>query len=168
MRHPLASSATQRGLSLIELMIAIVILGVLAAVAVPSYTGYVQRAQRQTAAACLVELSQRMQVFHQRRGVYPTQLAQVGHDGSCPESRYTLRINDPPRAALCGASTANPDGTCQNGSAPTAALTCTGSIPRFQVEALPNAAQLPDGYLLLTRCYSGGEQRYRGAQDTNW
>jgi len=164
-------AAGQRGVTLIELMIAIVILGILTAVAVPSYQQYIRRGERQTGAACLIELSQRMQVFHQRQGSYPTTLAQVGHDGVCPDSRYTLAIVNPPRTQNCGSAAAPvaPATTCGDGTAPRAVAACaTAATPRFQLEALPNAAQQRDGSLQLTRCFSGQESRYRSADDERW
>ncbi len=45
------------GLSLIELMVALAIVAILAAVAYPSYQGHVMRTRRAAAAACVTDLS---------------------------------------------------------------------------------------------------------------
>ncbi|MFD2367791.1 type IV pilin protein [Pseudoduganella sp. GCM10020061] len=52
-----------RGFTLIELMIVCAVVGILAAVAYPSYTRYVQRGHRAAAQAHLVDLAQRQQQF---------------------------------------------------------------------------------------------------------
>jgi len=55
---------TQKGFTLLELMIALVVVAILAAVAVPSYQSYMIKTRRATAAACLQEMSQWMERFH--------------------------------------------------------------------------------------------------------
>lgn len=55
---------TQRGFTLLELMIVVVVVGILAAIAVPSYQSYAIKTRRAAAAACLMELSQFMERFY--------------------------------------------------------------------------------------------------------
>ena len=51
-------SQGQRGFTLIELVIAIAIVGILTAIAVPSYLEYVRKSNRKAASACLLEQAQ--------------------------------------------------------------------------------------------------------------
>ncbi|WNO59998.1 type IV pilin protein [Rheinheimera sp. MMS21-TC3] len=51
----------QKGMTLIEIMIVVVIVGILVAVAYPSYQNHVLRSHRAAATGCLLELSQFME-----------------------------------------------------------------------------------------------------------
>ena len=52
------------GFTLIELMISVAILGILVAIALPSYTEYIQRGDRASARAALLEAQQFMERFY--------------------------------------------------------------------------------------------------------
>jgi len=54
----------QRGVTLIELMIAVVIVGILAMIAYPNYASYLVKSRRGQAAACLQEASQFMERYY--------------------------------------------------------------------------------------------------------
>jgi type IV pilus assembly protein PilE len=60
----------ERGLTLIELLIVIVIVGILAAVAIPTYTGYTQRGRRADAKTALEQLRASQEVFRAENGRY--------------------------------------------------------------------------------------------------
>ncbi|MCA3160406.1 MAG: type IV pilin protein [Burkholderiales bacterium] len=53
----------QQGFTLIELMITVVIIAILAAIAIPSYTQYVQQGRRSDARATLMQAAQWMERF---------------------------------------------------------------------------------------------------------
>ena len=60
------------GLTLLELMVVLVIVGILAAIALPSYQSYVHKSRAKTAAADLVGLAASVEARFQRTLAYPT------------------------------------------------------------------------------------------------
>ncbi|MDP2716340.1 type IV pilin protein [Rheinheimera sp.] len=59
-----------KGMTLIEVMIVVVIVGILASIAYPSYQNYVTRTNRGAASACLLELSQFMERLYTQNMTY--------------------------------------------------------------------------------------------------
>jgi type IV pilus assembly protein PilE len=58
------------GLTLIELLMVIVIVGVLAAIAVPTYSGYMQRGRRADAKVALEQIRAAQEMWRAERGSY--------------------------------------------------------------------------------------------------
>ncbi|MBP7665588.1 MAG: prepilin-type N-terminal cleavage/methylation domain-containing protein [Burkholderiaceae bacterium] len=66
----LPARRSHRGFTLVEVMIAVVVVGLLSALAYPSYQAQVAKSRRTDAKQSLVELSQKMERFYTERGTY--------------------------------------------------------------------------------------------------
>lgn len=78
----------QHGFSLIELMIVVAIVGILSAIALPAYSGYVERTHRSIAGATLHELANFMERYYTANGRY------VDASGTAPTLPYSQSPND--------------------------------------------------------------------------
>ena len=86
----------QRGFTLIELMITVAIVGILAAIAYPSYVKYVQKSNRSEGLAMLADGSARMERFYAQNNSYAvTDLTSIGFASATtnsPTGKYSLSL----------------------------------------------------------------------------
>lgn len=75
----------ERGFTLMELMITVVVIGILAAIAIPAYTGHVTRTKRSEAVTAL----QTVALYEEKL------MAERGHYGSIEALHTTLGLSDP-------------------------------------------------------------------------
>jgi type IV pilus assembly protein PilE len=66
-----------RGVTLIELLIVVVIVAILAALAIPTYNGYMQRARRVDAKTALEQLRASQEMRRAERGSYSADLTEL-------------------------------------------------------------------------------------------
>ena len=81
-----------RGFTLIELMIAVSIAGILSSVALPSFEGQLQRARRADALVAMTQLQAAQERFRNNGTSYGS-LAEIGVPGVTPAKHYTLASN---------------------------------------------------------------------------
>lgn len=67
-----------RGVTLVELLIVIVIVGILSALAYPSYRQYVTRAKRIEAKAPLLQIATNQERFYLQNNTYTTDMTKLG------------------------------------------------------------------------------------------
>lgn len=79
------------GVTLIELMIVVTILGTLTAIAVPAYRGYSERAQRTEGKSALLRLATQQDRWYLTNNTYTNDLTALGFPAGCSENCvYTI------------------------------------------------------------------------------
>lgn len=111
-----------RGFTLVELMIAVAIIGILASIAYPAYTSHVLKTHRADAQAQMMDIASRQQQFLMANKEYASKATLEGSGYSLPSSvsaRYTYDIS------------------------------LVASPPSFTITFTPQGAQSGDGNLTL-------------------
>ncbi len=129
----------QQGMTLLELMIVVVILGIIAAIAIPGYQGYTKRARRSDAQIALTKVANQQERYFTECTHYAMTVAGaracgtagnansiLGELDTSPEGHYTINM-------VAG----NLSGNCTGG---TAAFTCGYTITATPKSTGPQAS----------------------------
>ncbi|MDH2916894.1 MAG: type IV pilin protein [Gallionella sp.] len=133
---------TQRGFSLVELMVALVIVGILAAIAIPSFSGYQVRSARAVAQKELLEMAASQEKIYLNSSAYTTSVSAVynGQSGG-GLNRTTEKTSDGRYDLSC------------NG--------CTAQAFELRAIPVPGSAQDDDGCILIRE--NGLRQWHQGS-----
>lgn len=119
----------QRGFTLIELMITIVIIGILASIALPGYQNSVRKSHRSAAQAEMLDIANREQQFLLANRSYSATLSSLGYSiPGAVAARYTCTV----------------------------AVTSSG-LPTFTISCVPTSLQSATGFGTLTLDSTGAK-----------
>lgn len=94
-----SSRASQSGFTLIEVIITVAIIGIIAAVAVPSYSRYVTEARRTDAITFLAEVAGEQQRYFTENNQYAADMKELGYGNAAtfesPEGHYVVSVSNP-------------------------------------------------------------------------
>ena len=94
----------QYGLTIIELMIVIAIIGVLASIALPAYKDYTEKARVNQAISDIADIAILIEAYWQDARAYPPSLADVGAGGMVDPWGYAYRYLDLTQPGSTGAA----------------------------------------------------------------
>lgn len=86
-------AASQRGFTLVELLIVVAVIAILMAIAAPMYRDFVVRSNRSDAIIALTELSNLQEKHYSNEMAYTTTISDLSYPNTSPEGFYSLAIS---------------------------------------------------------------------------
>lgn len=152
MKHYQKRAQKQQGVTMMELMIVVAIVGLLSAIAYPNYTRFVAKSKRASSASVMLQVADRQQQFFMDNKQYATVMTSLGYETD------TITINDNGSVVTAGDSKR------------TYSLSLTdASATAYTILATPQLSQATSDYdcgnLTLT---DAGIKGHSGAGDNCW
>lgn len=105
-----------KGFTLIELLVVVSIIGILAAIALPSYTKYINRSRRIDAKNALTAVQLAQEKYRGNNITYSSVLSDLGLSSNSPQGFYTLSISAATATSYTATATVN-SASAQNSDA---------------------------------------------------
>ena len=144
MHATMRKTPAQRGFSLMEVMVAVTIIGILSAIAIPAYTLQIQKSNRAQAKARLVQAAQLMERFYSDNNSYLVDVSGgnlVVNTGGATVAGFAKLMNVPAGTTVYSGS--------NNESGSPYTVTLTAAQNSFTLTAIPRLNQVAD-----TKCAS--------------
>ena len=121
-----AATRRQRGFTLIELMVVVIIVGIMASIAVPAYNTYMREARRSDARSALNQIAAQQAEYVLNHAAYATTVTALGLGSTSENGYYALSLPVANTASFTARATATAEQSNDNRCA-TFEITHTGT-----------------------------------------
>ena len=137
LQHLLSKKDPEKGFTLIELLVVIIIIGILAAIALPAFLNQANKAKQSEAKTYVSTLNKGQQAYFTQKGAFGTEINILGVGVPTTTTEYTYATGRTTDAAV-SENHATSTGTSQS----IALRSYTGMVQLFQVDVTSDVNQL--------------------------